>query len=83
MSGRQLLIVILIAVVIIGVSAGLIADGLRRKDFRDQISGKKPERKADAKTKISYDKKPVENSQISVDREVLKTKSYQNLMGPQ
>lgn len=82
MSGFQLLIVLLIAIVAIGVAAGLIAEGLRRKSFKDQVSGNKPIRKADKNVKISYDKPSAENPRITADREVLKTRSYQNLMGP-
>ena len=82
MNGVQLLIVLLIAVVVIGVAAGLIAESLRRKNFKDQVSGKKPVRSIDKDEKISYDKPSVENPRITVDREVLKTRSYQNLMGP-
>ena len=37
---------------------------------------------ADPKTKISYDRPQQENSQITIDREILRTKSGQNLLGP-
>ena len=82
MSGALILIVLLIAVVGIGVVAGLIAEGLRRKNFKDQVNGKKPIRAMDKDVKISYDKPSQEDPRITADREVLKTRSYQNLMEP-
>jgi len=82
MSGALILIVLLIAVVVIGVVAGLFAEGLRRKNFKDQVNGKKPIRAMDRDVKISYDKPPEEDPRITADREVLKARSYQNLMGP-
>lgn len=75
----SLLLVGLIAVIIVGA---FIADVIRKKDFKDQVSGKKPERKMDSKKKISYDKPVEEDSQITIDREVLRTRSGQNLLGP-
>jgi len=69
----------LIAVITIGA---FIADVIRKKDFKDQVSGKKPERKINSKKKISYDKPVEEDSQITIDREVLRTRSGQNLLGP-
>lgn len=64
------------------IVAVIVVSAIRRKDFRDQVTGKKPERKADPNQKVSYDKPSHENSQISIDREVLRTKSGQNLLGP-
>lgn len=42
MTGEQILIMILVMVVIGGVAAALVADALRRKDFRDQVEGRRP-----------------------------------------
>jgi len=69
----------LVAVITVGA---FIADVIRKKDFKDQVSGKKPERKINSKKKISYDKPVEEDSQITIDREVLRTRSGQNLLGP-
>ena len=44
---------ILLGVCILG---SLLLSWIRKKDFADQVSGKKPERRADPKTKISYDR---------------------------
>lgn len=82
MDGRSLLIIMLVGIIAAVIAVVLITDAIRKKDFKDQVSGKKPERKADNSMKESYDKAPVENSQISIDREVLRTKSGQNLLGP-
>lgn len=73
------LLVGLVAVITVGA---FIADVIRKKDFKDQVSGKKPERKISSKKKISYDKPVEEDSQITIDREVLRTRSGQNLLGP-
>lgn len=73
------LLVGLVAVITVGA---FIADVIRKKDFKDQVSGKKPERKINSKKKISYDKPVEEDSQITIDREVLRTRSGQNLLGP-
>lgn len=70
---------ILLGVCILG---SLLLSWIRKKDFADQVSGKKPERRADPKTKIRYDRPQQENSQITIDREILRTKSGQNLLGP-
>jgi aspartokinase-like uncharacterized kinase len=69
----------LIVVIISGV---IIADIIRKKDFKDQISGKKPERKMNIKKKISYDSPIQENVQTTIDREVLRSRSAQNVLGP-
>ena len=73
------LLVGLVAVITVGA---FIADVIRKKDFKDQVSGKKPERRISSKKKISYDKPVEEDSQITIDREVLRTRSGQNLLGP-
>ena len=73
------LLVGLVAVITVGA---FIADVIRKKDFKDQVSGKKRERKINSKKKISYDKPIEEDSQITIDREVLRTRSGQNLLGP-
>ena len=59
-----------------------MCDAIRKKDFKDQISGKKPERKITEEQRCSYDKKEAENSGISIDREILRTRGGQNLLGP-
>lgn len=82
MSGTQLLILILVLLVVGVVAITITVDAIQKKDFRDQVSGKKPEHKAGQNQKISYDKPMQENSQITVDREVLRTKGGQNLLGP-
>lgn len=75
------LIIVLAAVIAISVAASLIINGIRKKDFNDQVSGKKPERKASKNHKISYDKPQAENPQIGADREGMRMKSGQNLTG--
>lgn len=79
---ERILIVGIVGLIILIVAITLVVDAIRKKDFKDQVSGKKPERKFNEKQKWSYDKKEAENSQISIDREILRTKSGQNLMGP-
>ncbi|HSR04766.1 MAG TPA: hypothetical protein VLM88_09315 [Proteiniclasticum sp.] len=81
MNNDTLLSLLLGLVAVITVGA-FIADVIRKKDFKDQVSGKKPERKINSKKKISYDKPVEEDSQITIDREVLRTRSGQNLLGP-
>ena len=79
---ERILIFGLVGLIILAVAITLVVDAIRKKDFKDQVSGKKPERKFNEKQKWSYDKKEAENSQVSIDREILRTKSGQNLMGP-
>lgn len=75
------LIIVLIAVIAVSIAASLIVNAIHKKDFNDQVSGKKPERKVSAKHKISYDKPQAENPQIGADREGLRMKGGQNLTG--
>ena len=82
MNNEQILFFILgliLAAVIIGT---IVIGAIRKKDFNDQVSGKKPERKVKGEGRVSYDKPTKENSQISIDREILRTKSGQSLLGP-
>lgn len=81
MNNDALLSLLLGLVAVITVGA-FIADVIRKKDFKDQVSGKKPERKINSRKKISYDKPVEEDSQITIEREVLRTRSGQNLLGP-
>lgn len=67
-----------VAVVILGV---VVADLIRKKDFIDQVSGKKPER-INSKKKISYDALVQEDPQVTMEREVLRSRSAQYVLGP-
>jgi len=82
MNYDKLLYFLLVGLVAVITVGAFIADVIRKKDFKDQVSGKKPERKMNSKKKISYDKPVEEDSQITIDREVLRTRSGQNLLGP-
>ena len=82
MDARTFLIISLVAIVSIGVGISLLGYYLRMKDFQDQISGKKKTRKLSQDKKISFGNKSKENLSIDIDREILKTKSGQNLTGP-
>ena len=82
MDGSRLLILILILIVAGVIGGTFIVEAIRKKDFGDQVSGKKPEHKLGKSQKISYDKPAQENSQITIDREILRTKSGQNILGP-
>ncbi|MCI2049514.1 MAG: hypothetical protein LKJ76_07325 [Lachnospiraceae bacterium] len=79
---ERILIFGLAGLIILGVAITLVVDTIRKKDFKDQLSGRKPERKVHEKQEWSYDKKEAENPQISIDREILRTRGGQNLMGP-
>ena len=75
-----LLLVIIVAAVIV---VTLVTEKLREKDLRDQVAGKKPERKIDKNRKENFDSdRSSKNIQIEIDREILKQKSGQNLLGP-
>ena len=82
MDGSRLLILILILIVAGVIGGTFIVEAIRKKDFGDQVSGKKTEHKLGKNQKISYDKPAQENSQITIDREILRTKSGQNILGP-
>lgn len=82
MSGTKLLLLILALIVVGVIAVTFTVEAIRKKDYWDQVSGKKPEHKPGKNQKISYDKSAQENSQISVGREVLRTKGGQNLFGP-
>lgn len=77
----MILMIGLAAVIAASIAASLIVNAIRKKDFNDQVSGKKPERRASANHKISYDKPQAENPQIAADREGLRMKGGQNLTG--
>lgn len=79
MDGRTLLIVLLITILIIAIVAAVVADAIRRKDFRDQVSGKKPERKLDDAAKISYDQPHAQDQRMEMDKEVLRSKNASNI----
>lgn len=81
-DGSRLLILILILIVAGVIGGTFIVEAIRKKDLGDQVSGKKPEHKLGKNQKISYDKPAQENSQITIDREILRTKSGQNILGP-
>ena len=68
MDGSRLLILILILIVAGVIGGTFIVEAIRKKDFGDQVSGKKPEHKLGKNQKISYDKPAQENSQITIDR---------------
>lgn len=82
MDGSRLLILILILIVAGVIGGAFIVEAIRKNDFGDQVSGMKPEHKLGKNQKISYDKPAQENSQITIDREILRTKSGQNILGP-
>ena len=82
MSGTQLLILVLVLIVAGVVGVTLAVSTIQEKDFRDQVSGKKPVHSLDKHQKASYDKPTQEDSQITVDREILRTKGGQNMLGP-
>ena len=62
MDGSRLLILILILIVAGVIGGTFIVEAIRKKDFGDQVSGKKPEHKLGKNQKISYDKPAQENS---------------------
>lgn len=82
MNARTFLIISLVAIVSIGVGISLLGYYLRMKDFQDQISGKKEIRKEPKDKEISFKNENKGNFSIDIDREILKTKSGQNLTGP-
>lgn len=76
----MILILDLIIAGVVGVTFAV--DAIRKKDFQDQVSGRKPEHQPGKHKKVSYYKPTQENSQITVDWEILRTKGGQNLLGP-
>ena len=82
MNSDTLLYLLVIGLIAVIAAGAFIADVIRKKDFKDQVSGKKPERKMNRKKKISYDKPIEEDVQVTIDREVLRTRSGQNVLGP-
>lgn len=82
MNGTQLLILVLVLIAAGVIGVTFTVDAIRKKDFRDQVSGKKPENHPGKYQKSTYDRPAHENSQISIDREILRTKGGQNLLGP-
>lgn len=82
MDGYVLFWILVIVILAAGVAAGLIAEAVRNKDFRDQISGKKPERKLNPDENVSYDKPGTPDPMLEVDREVLCTRNASNMIWP-
>ena len=81
MSPAGLLLMTIAIVIVCVIAITVIPDLIRKKDFSDQVSGKKPCRRF-RKGRENYDAKVQENSQITIDRELLKNRSVQNLLGP-
>lgn len=82
MDGYVLFWMLVIIILAAGVAAGLIAEAVRNKDFRDQISGKKPERKLNPDEKVSYDKPGAPDPMLEVNKEVLRTRNASNIFWP-
>lgn len=82
MDGYVLFWILVIIILAGGVAAGLIAEVIRNKDFQDQVSGKKPERKADPNEKVTYDKPSAPDPMLEVDKEVLRTRNASNMIWP-
>ncbi len=76
---EQILFAGLLAAIVVGVGAPLLVDYIRKKDFQDQVDGKKPEKKIDPSQKISYDKPEAEYPLVTAVMEGLRMKSGQNL----
>ena len=81
MSPAGLLLITIAIVIVCVIAITVIPDLIRKKDFSDQISGKKPCRRF-RKGRENYDAPFLEDPQITIDRELLKNKSAQNLLGP-
>ena len=69
----------LIIIVVVVVVVPVIAYVIRRKDFQDQVSGKKPER--EWKEKISYDKPEQTNERYEELKEEAVRKTKDNIAG--
>ena len=69
----------IIIVIVVAVAAPVIAHQIRKKDFNDQVSGKKPERKW--KGKISYDKPENNNMGYEELKEECARKTKDNIAG--
>ncbi len=69
----------LFTIIAVSIAFSLIGDLLRKKDFKDQVEGRKPERKAKKNMKYSYDKPQQEDPYITAGREGMKMKSGQNM----
>ena len=82
MNNDTLLYLLLLGLIAVVAAGAFIADVIRKKDFKDQVSGKKPVRKMNRKRKISYDQPVEEDPQVTIDREVLRSRSGQNVLGP-
>jgi hypothetical protein len=71
-------------ILIIGVGSVFVVEHLRKRDFQDQVTGKKPERKAKEGDHAHYPESEAakrEDPLITADREGLRMKGGQNLFG--
>ncbi len=71
-------------ILIIGVGSVFVVEHLRKRDFQDQVTGKKPERKAKEGDHAPYPESEAakqEDPLITADREGLRMKGGQNLFG--
>lgn len=82
MDGYVLFWILVIIILTVGVAAGLIAEAIRNKDFQDQISGKKPERKLDSDETVTYDKPGAPDPMLEAGKEVFRTRKASNMTWP-
>ena len=72
---------------LIGIGLALLLvpvlfETLRRRDFRRQTSGKRPEREAPRDSRISYDPPAKASAELESLKELARMKSRQNSLGP-
>ena len=72
----------LLILVVLAVLAPLLTDWLRRRDFRRQVSGKQPMRKAPKEASANFDPPRKRNPELESQKELARMKSRQNSLGP-
>ena len=72
----------LLVLVLLVVFAPLLTDWLRRRDFRRQVSGKRPTRKAPKEASANFDPSRKSDPELESQKELVRMKSRQNSLGP-
>lgn len=71
-----------IVLVLLVVFIPLLTDWLRRRDFRRQVSGKQPMRKAPKEATANFDPPRKKDPGLESQKELARMKSRQNSLGP-
>ena len=72
----------LVGIALVLLLVPVLLETLRRRDFRRQTSGKRPERTVPRDVPVSYDPPAKVSAELESQKELARMKSRQNSLGP-